>query len=67
MTWKTALLDIPFGGAKGGIAVKPSELSLNELEKLTRKYVQVREGRSCARPAHAQFLRVTCTCASKQV
>lgn len=42
MTWKTALLDIPFGGAKGGITVNPKELSVLELEKLTRKFVQVR-------------------------
>lgn len=41
MTWKTALLDLPFGGAKGGIAVNPKELSVLELEKLTRKFVQV--------------------------
>jgi len=39
MTWKTALLGLPFGGAKGGIAVDPSSLSLAELERLTRKYV----------------------------
>ncbi|MGC9208959.1 MAG: Glu/Leu/Phe/Val family dehydrogenase [Nitrososphaeria archaeon] len=38
MTWKTALIDIPFGGAKGGINVDPSELSQDELETLTRKY-----------------------------
>ena len=42
MTWKTALLDLPFGGAKGGITVNPKKLSLLELEKLTRKFVQVR-------------------------
>lgn len=42
MTWKTALLDLPFGGAKGGINVNPKELSVLELEKLTRKFVQVR-------------------------
>jgi glutamate dehydrogenase (NAD(P)+) len=39
MTWKTALVDIPFGGAKGGIAVDPTELSAGELERLTRRYV----------------------------
>jgi glutamate dehydrogenase (NAD(P)+) len=39
MTWKTALADIPFGGAKGGIAVDPGELSAGELERLTRRYV----------------------------
>ncbi len=39
MTWKTALVDIPFGGAKGGIAVDPAKLSLRELERITRKFV----------------------------
>ncbi len=39
MTWKTALLDVPFGGAKGGIAVDPWSLSPNEREKLTRAFV----------------------------
>ncbi|GBG00463.1 glutamate dehydrogenase, partial [Raphidocelis subcapitata] len=40
MTWKTAVMDLPFGGAKGGIAVDPAALSERELEKLTRKLVQ---------------------------
>lgn len=39
-TWKTALVDVPFGGAKGGVMVDPSDLSMRELEKLTRKLVQ---------------------------
>jgi glutamate dehydrogenase (NAD(P)+) len=39
MTWKTAVVNVPFGGAAGGIAVDPSQLSLKELERLTRKYV----------------------------
>ena len=38
MTWKTALLDIPFGGAKGGVAVDPGPLSKGELEQLTRRF-----------------------------
>jgi glutamate dehydrogenase (NAD(P)+) len=38
MTWKTALMDIPFGGAKGGIQVDPKQLSPRELESLTRKF-----------------------------
>ena len=39
MTWKTALVDVPFGGAKGGIACDPAQLSGAELERLTRRYV----------------------------
>ncbi len=38
MTWKTALADVPFGGAKGGVSVNPRELSTSELNKLTRRY-----------------------------
>ena len=38
MTWKTALLDVPFGGAKGGIQVDPTKLSNGELNRLTRRY-----------------------------
>lgn len=40
MTWKCAIADIPFGGGKGGIIVDPSKLSKNELEKLSRGYIQ---------------------------
>lgn len=39
MTWKTAIVNIPYGGAKGGIAVDPRRLSHRELERLTRKFV----------------------------
>lgn len=38
MTFKTAVLDLPFGGAKGGVRCDPSVLSLTELERLTRRY-----------------------------
>lgn len=38
MTWKCATVNIPFGGAKGGIICDPKHLSRNELERLTRRY-----------------------------
>lgn len=39
MTWKTAVADLPFGGAKGGISVDPSKLSVGEMERITRKFI----------------------------
>ena len=38
MTWKCALLGIPYGGAKGGIALEPARYSIGELERITRRY-----------------------------
>jgi glutamate dehydrogenase (NAD(P)+) len=38
MTFKTAVMDLPFGGAKGGVRCDPTRLSLGELERLTRRY-----------------------------
>ena len=38
MTWKCALVNIPYGGAKGGVVVNPKTLSMSELERLTRRY-----------------------------
>jgi len=38
MTWKCAVADIPYGGAKGGIKCNPREMSTGELERLTRRY-----------------------------
>lgn len=40
MTWKTAVVGVPFGGAKGGIQVDPTTLSKGELERLTRMFVR---------------------------
>ncbi len=39
MTWKTATVNIPFGGGKGGIICDPKKMSQNELEHMTRRYV----------------------------
>jgi len=38
MTWKCAVMDIPYGGAKGGVVCNPKEMSKGELERLTRRY-----------------------------
>ncbi|HBR56565.1 MAG TPA: amino acid dehydrogenase [Blastocatellia bacterium] len=38
MTWKCAVVNVPFGGAKGGIICNPAQMSLGELERLTRRY-----------------------------
>jgi glutamate dehydrogenase (NAD(P)+) len=38
MTWKCAVVDIPYGGSKGGIVCDPKNMSLNEKERLTRRY-----------------------------
>ncbi|WP_327052200.1 glutamate dehydrogenase GdhB [Halomicrococcus gelatinilyticus] len=50
MTWKCAVMDIPFGGAKGGIVVNPKDLSTDEKERLTRRFTQ--ELRDFVGPMH---------------
>ena len=44
MTWKCAVMDLPFGGAKGGVAVNPKELSEDEKERLTRRFTEELRG-----------------------
>ena len=39
MTWKTAVVNIPYGGAKGGVTLAPAEYSTRELERITRRFV----------------------------
>src|SRR6476659_6346497 len=38
MTWKCALMNLPFGGAKGGVACDPKTMSIGEIERMTRRY-----------------------------
>jgi glutamate dehydrogenase (NAD(P)+) len=40
MTWKAALLDLPFGGAKGGVMVDPTGMSQGEIQRMTRRYTR---------------------------
>ena len=39
MTWKTAVVNLPYGGSKGGVACDPTQMSIKEIERLTRKFV----------------------------
>jgi len=50
MTWKCAVMDLPFGGAKGGVTVNPKDLSESEKERLTRRLTQ--ELRDVIGPTH---------------
>lgn len=50
MTWKCAVMDLPFGGGKGGVAVNPKDLSESEHERLTRRFAE--ELRNILGPKH---------------
>ncbi len=57
MTWKCAVVNIPFGGGKGGVICNPELLSMSELERLTRRYTardhrRHRAGARCAGAGH---------------
>ncbi len=57
MTWKTAVMDIPLGGGKGGIICNPKVMSPGELERLSRAYIRqvgriLGEDIVCRRPMH---------------
>ncbi len=41
MTWKCAVVDIPYGGAKGGVTCNPKEMSISEKERMTRRYTRM--------------------------
>ena len=62
MTWKTAVVNIPYGGAKGGICVDPRQLSRKENERVSRKFVdQIHEiigpDKDIPGPRHGDELR----------
>ena len=53
MTWKCALVRVPFGGAKGGVTCDPTALSPGELERLTRRFTSELQGGDRSRARHS--------------
>lgn len=51
MTYKCAIVDVPFGGAKGGIKINPKELTESQLQRITRRYTAELIKRNCIGPA----------------
>ena len=51
MSYKCAIVDVPFGGAKGGVAINPWEYSAEDLEKITRRYTMELIRRNCIGPS----------------
>ena len=63
-TWKAAVNNVPFGGAKGGVAVDPKLLSQRELQKLSRKFINVRGLSGDINPGPAVALIYLCLLSS---